>query len=813
VDLATGTETVVAGNGGYGQFNAGAFSGEGGPAVDAELADVFDVAFDAAGNLYLTDYINGRVLKVDATGTITTVAGTGQQGNGGGAVVPWGIVFDQAGNLYISEPDFGEVRKVDTSGNTTTFAGGGMDAPYDGDLAIDTRLKNPEGLAVDSAGNVYIADWGDSRVRKVDTRGYIYTVAGNGTAGYGGDGGPATSANLNQPAGLAFDGAGNMYIADQSNFRIRKVDTNGIITTVVGTGTAGYSGDGGPATSATLWYPSGLGFDDAGNLYISDSASHVRKVDVNGIISSAVGNGSTRYSGDGGSATKAEMGVPHKIAFDSAGNLFVSIYNYYDLPLGAAVRKVDSSGCVSTIVTAGVGGQGCGNSSPIPATLYYPTGLAFDHAKNLYLADWVGERVFKIDTNGNVTTVAGTGTSGYNGDNIPATQAQLAEPDGLAMDTADNLYIADQNNHRIRRVDTSGVITTVAGNGQAGILGDGLPATLAELDGPRGIAFDTAGNLYIADTNNSEIRKVDAAVSIDGTHHISTVAGSMGKVGYSGDGGPATSASLNSPVGAAADAAGNLYIADTLNHRIRKVDTGGIITTVAGSGAVDILGDGGLSGDGGPATSAKLAEPYHIAFDPAGDLYFTDSHNYRVRKVTLVTPVQLNAVVSRKTHGSAGTFDISLPLTGTRGIECRSGGVNGDYTLVFTFSNPLTNAGSASVTSGTGSVASGKIDGNDAHNYLVNLTGVTNAQYLTVSLTNVHDSAGNGSNAVSASMGVLIGDVDASGRVDGNDVSAVQSHTRQSVNSTNFQYDVNTNGLIDGNDVSITQGQTRTSLP
>jgi hypothetical protein len=177
-----------------------------------------------------------------------------------------------------------------------------------------------------------------------------------------------------------------------------------------------------------------------------------------------------------------------------------------------------------------------------------------------------------------------------------------------------------------------------------------------------------------------------------------------------------------------------------------------------------------------------------------------------------VSCIEPSGVVSRKTHGGAGTFDVDLPLTGNPGIECRSGGSNGDYTLVFTFANTLASVASASVTSGTGSVASKSIDSTDAHNYIVNLTGVTNAQYITVSLANVTDSAGNFSSAVSATMGVLIGDVNASKLVDGNDVSAVQSKTRQSVNSTNFRYDVNVSGLIDGNDVSITQGQTRTAI-
>jgi hypothetical protein len=198
---------------------------------------------------------------------------------------------------------------------------------------------------------------------------------------------------------------------------------------------------------------------------------------------------------------------------------------------------------------------------------------------------------------------------------------------------------------------------------------------------------------------------------------------------------------------------------------------------------------------------------------PGGALYFADQENSRVRGINVPLPVQLTGVRSRKVHGSAGTFDVDLPLTGNSGIECRSGGANGNYTLVFSFSNPLTGVGGASIASGTGSVAGNNIDSSDAHNYIVNLTGVTNAQYITVSLANVTDSAGNFSSAVSATMGVLIGDVNASKLVDGNDVSAVQSHTRQSVTSANFRFDVNATGGIDGNDVSITQGQTRTSLP
>jgi uncharacterized protein (TIGR03437 family) len=603
-----GALTVVAGNGIAG------FSGDGGPATSASLNDPQGVAVDSAGNLYIADEHNNRIRKV-AGGIITTIAGNGSEGfsgDGGPATsatleLPFGVAVDSAGNLYIADFENSRIRKV-SGGTITTVAGNGsVGFSGDGGPATSASLAFPAGVAVDSAGNLYIADSDNNRIRKV-TGGTITTVAGGGACCYG-DGGPATSASLRYPEGVAVDSAGNLYIADTSDGRIRLV-TGGTITTVAGSGGCCFSGDGGPATSASLYDPEGVAIDSSGNIYIADTINdRVRKVS-GGTIATIAGNGVYRYSGDGGPAVNAALNQPYGVTPDSAGNLYIADDQ------NNRVRKV-SGGTIATV--AGIGGMGfSGDGGPATsALLYIPHGVAADSAFNLYIADTGNLRIRKV-SGGTITTVAGGGSGfPFSGDGGHATNASLNIPYGVAVDSAGNLYIADTGNNRIRKV-TDGTITTVAGNGNVGFSGDGGPATSASLNQPWAVAVDSAGNLYIADYENNRIRKVSGGT-------ITTVAGN-GVVGFSGDGGPATSAFLNYPEGVAVDSAGNLYIADSGNNRIRKV-SGGTIATVAGNGAPT------FSGDGGPATNATLDDPVGVAVDSAGNLYIGDSGNNRIREV------------------------------------------------------------------------------------------------------------------------------------------------------------------------------------
>ncbi len=341
------------------------------------------------------------------------------------------------------------------------------------------------------------------------SQGNIATIAGNGSQAFFGDGGPAANAGLNHPRGLAVDSSGNVYISDVDNRRIRRVTPSGMISTVAGNGMPGNSGDGGLAVNASLSDVTGLALDAAGNLYIADAGNRrVRKVTPGGIISTVAGTGVEGFSGDGGPATNAQLNRP-----------------------------------TSVIVSAG----------------------------NLYIADSSNQRLRRVSSDGTITTLAGNGVAGFSGDGGPATSASLRFPLGMAMDILGNLYFADGDNNRVRRISPGGVITTVAGNGAGRFAGDQGPATSASLNIPEDVAVDGAGNLLIADAGNNRVRKVNSSGV------ISTVAGT-GVDGFSGDGGPAAQAMLSFPWGLTTNAAGSVYIADRVNHRVRMVSvslTGG----------------------------------------------------------------------------------------------------------------------------------------------------------------------------------------------------------------------------------------------
>src|SRR5436190_1922681 len=388
------------------------------------------------------------------------------------------------------------------------------------------------------------------------------------------------------------------------------------------------------------------------------------------VISTAAGTGSGGYSGDGGAATAAQLNAPFGIAVDSAGNFYIAEW------INHRVRKVDTSGRITTVAGIGVGGYGGDGGPATEAALNSPEGVAVDAAGNIYIADSFNNRIRKVDTSGVITTIAGNGSPQYTGEGV-ATQVSLNDPSGVAADNSGNLYIADNSSHRIRKLDlSSGIISTIAGTGIGGFGGDGGPASAAQVFNPTHLATDQAGNLYIADYNNHRIRKISA-----GTGIITTVAGSAtpdNHGGYSGDGGPATSAQFNNPAGVAIDAAGNLYIADAQNKRVRKVDTSGIVSTIAG---------GGTNGDGCNSETAALKFPIDVALTPDGThIYIADYSDNRIRLITTGENISLPKLTSISPTSGAVGRSYQVTLTGNGfvvsggGASCASGVTTVDIT-------------------------------------------------------------------------------------------------------------------------------------
>ena len=508
-------------------------------------------------------------------------------------------------------------------------------------IAPGSSLWRPADVALDAQDNIYIADMENHRILKVRD-GVVTSIAGTGEAGYSGDGGPAIRAWLNTPQGVSVDGAGNVYIADTSNHRVRKVSPTGTISTIAGTGTAGYNGDGSAATSRQLNHPTGVSVDGSGNVYIADRHNHrVRRVSAAGAISTFAGTGveGNIWGTDGPqAATTVQLAQPTDVAVGGDGYIYIADRR------SSKVRKVSTAGSLRTHYTER------------DSTRLW--GVAVDGDSNVYVADWTPtggtySLIRRITAAGSHSIFAGYGGSGrasaylhgFRGDGGPATSAAtttsalLDLPRGVAVDSSGNVYIADTDNYRIRKVDAgTGNISTVVSTygpdrtvvrtvfgtfagGAMGFAGDGGPAESAQLNEAEGVTVDSSGNVYIADTDNHRIRRVDA-----GTGNISTIAGT-GTAGYGGDGGAANQAQINAPKGVHVDMSGNIYIADTSNHRIRMVSATGTISTIAGNGTQ------GFSGDGGAATSSMLWWPADVATDASGNIYIADWGNSRIRKI------------------------------------------------------------------------------------------------------------------------------------------------------------------------------------
>jgi trimeric autotransporter adhesin len=654
--IATGVESVFAGVPGL-NTNAG----DGGLAVNAKLNGPTDIVFDSSGNAYICDAGNNRIRKVDTSGNISTWVGTGtasSTGDGGAGTAatinsPQALAMDASNNLFIAEFSGNKIRKVTSGGTISLYAGTGTaSSTGDGAAATLATLNNPRGLAVDSSGNVFVGEYAGARVRKITAAtGIITTYAGDGTVVTDGDGGSALTASFKNVGNLTFDSSGNLYVAEYNAGRIRKVTTGNVISTVAGQGVSNELNDGSGADTAFISTVRAAAFDTSGNMYVADYGNfRVRKVAVTtSIITTFAGTGlSPTYNSDRVAATTSRLYNPAGMDIDASGNIYLADYN------NCRIRKITPQGSIYTVVGTGSCGSAGDGGSALLATINGPKSVVFDSAGNYYISEYTGNRVRKVDTSGNISTVAGTGTAGFNSDGVAATTAQVNQPEQLAVDSSNNLYIADEGNHRIRKITVStGIISTVAGNGTSGSAGDGAAATSANLKNARGIAVDSAGDLFIGDTGNHKIRKVD-------TGGIITTYAGNGTAGLLGDGGAATSAEFNTPWDVALDATGNLYVADQVNHRIRQIDTSGNISTFAGSSM-------GYSGDGGVATSATLQYPIGVAVDSLGNVLIGDYGNFAVREVTRPTDSLTSPTISLSAPYSshAGTSYTWSAITAT----------------------------------------------------------------------------------------------------------------------------------------------------
>jgi RHS repeat-associated protein len=753
ISMTAGDMYVIVGN----ELGTTGASPNGTPMSASLLNDPEGVELDPAGNLYIADTGNNRVLEVPAVagqnrgfGTMTvddvyTIAGhsgggAGHSGDGGAATSAF---LDQPtalskvpskSDLYIADTGNNRVQEVPVEAGTQwgqsmsaydiyTVAGnaaGTAGISGDGGVATAGFLNGPSGLSFSGLGDMFIADANNNRIQEVPaasgtqwglsmTASHMYTVAGSatGASGHSANGTTAVNALLNDPTGIASDNGIQLYITDFGDNRVQEVArathtewgiamTANDIYTIAGNGSRNFSGDGGPALSATFNNPVGLELDSSFDLYVLDAGNNrIREVNASTTtVSEFAGDGGAiANDGNRGPAITAGLSQPYGAAADAQGDIFIadSFNNRVQEIAASSHSQFGISMTAGDVYTVagnanghpGIGGDG---GAATNAHLDDPLSLGLDSAGNLYIADANNNRIQKVAAGtGTITTVAGsaTGTSGSSGDGGLATSALLQDPAGIAVDGAGDLFIADQINNRVQEVPastgggmTAGDMYTIAGSaaGTSGSSGDGGKATSALLQNPNGVALDAAGDLYIADAANNRIQEVFAAGGASWGQHMTvgdiyTIAGTAGSTGHAGDGGPAAKALLNFPATVAADSSGNLYIADDFNNRVQEIAaangtqwgqqmTAGDIYTVAGSST----GGFGDSGDGGPATAARFNFLPEVAVDPSGNLYISDQQNNTLREVIASTgspfPVSPAAtgVTINQANGSQVTF-------------------------------------------------------------------------------------------------------------------------------------------------------------
>ncbi len=559
----SGQATTLAGMAG----NPGSVDGTG---SEARFFNPGGVAVDGSGNVYVADSGNHTVRMVTSSGRVTTIAGLagnsgGADGTGSGARFfnPGGVAVDGSGNVLVADSGNHTIRKVTASGVVTTLAGfvGGW-GDRDG-TGSGARFSFPRGVAVDGSGNVFVADTGNETIRKVTPAGVVTTLAGLATS-VGSADGTGSGARFTSPSGVAVDGSGNVYVADAGNDTVRKVTPAGAVTTVAGLAETDGSTDG-TGSEARFHYPSGVASDGSGNVYVADAGNHtIRKVTSSGVVTTLAGLAST-YGSEDGPGSEARFYRPKGVAVDGSGNVYVTDSENH------TIRKVTPSGVVSTLAgQAGTYGSVDGTGSE--ARFHQPGGVAVDGSGNVVVADSLNHTIRKVTPAGVVTTLAGLAQSRGSADGT-GSGARFSGPGGLSVDPSGNVYVADVGNHTIRKVTPAGVVTTLAG--LAGSYGneDGT-ASAARFFYPSGVAADGSGNLYVADRGNHTIRKVTSSGVVT---TLAGLAGSYGDADGTGSG-----ARFHYPGGVAVDGSGNFYVTDFNNHTVRKMTPSAVVTTVAG---------------------------------------------------------------------------------------------------------------------------------------------------------------------------------------------------------------------------------------
>ncbi len=611
--------------------------GDGGPGMEAGLSP-WGLAVSGEGEVYVADVFNCRVRKIDEDGTIITVAGTGTcgfSGDGGPATeanlfFPRDVAIEPDGTLYVADTANCRVRRIDPATGIIETVGGSGSCSYGGDgvAALQAGL-DPWAIAVDAGGGLIVADRENCRLRRFVPGGTIDTIAGTGTCGFSGDGDPATEAALNWPSDIILAPDGAILVADTGSCRVRRIDADGTITTIAGSGVCALGGDGGPAVDAGIWHAMAVVTDSQGEWYYAElDTCRIRRVDATGVITTYAGTGICGFSGDGGPATEARLSdFMGGLALTDDGVLYIAEgYN-------CRVRRIDSGQTIDTVVGTGECGHDGDGGPASEAKIDFVSDVRLDGNGGLYLTEPRECVVRRVDLEtGIIETVVGDGSCLYNGEDVPALSAGL-EPWAVAVGPDGALYLADSGNCRVRRVGLDGLVTTVAGGDLCGYEGDGGPATDAQLLRPDDVEVDADGNVYVSDVRTFTVRKVDSqgiistvagvgiarpidAGGFDPTQRFNCTLNSLiiPAPTYLGDGGPATQGGLYFPDGITIGQDGHLYIADTFDHRVRRVTCGDLVpcagpaVSAASSGVETSGGDGSAGGGAQPSVSRSIVE-------------------------------------------------------------------------------------------------------------------------------------------------------------------------------------------------------------